>query len=410
MYILISNTFADALRQQPSLSGELWGYTLDDDSVVRLLGPLEQTVSRRVGHWSKQTAPAQPAPDAAIQTGELWLKVNPTSLEMWHYEPSAGWQPQPFNLVNFYTDYYSRTQGLFDKNQLINKKVVVAGLGSGGAFIASELAKAGVGHFSLIDFDRLEVHNLTRHICGFNDLGRLKIAAVRDYLLNINPAIEVEIHDFDITTDFERLTRLVNEADLVVGATDKEAAKSVLNQAAWHAGVPGVYGAAYDLGFGGDIFLAQPPTGPCYECFRFNTSNFFGDDSTKPEINYNQPVATFEPALGLDVRMIGLITARAALTTLLAHDPTGRLQPYPGNWILWCNQAEVNSPFAAIFDRALQSDFITLEANPICPVCQEEAYVQTMLGVSAEEARQQMAKLDIPTLPAHLVALDQVKN
>lgn len=54
------------------------------------------------------------------------------------------------------------------------------GLGSGGASIAVELAKAGVGNFALVDFDRLELHNISRHIAGVNELGRLKTNIVRD--------------------------------------------------------------------------------------------------------------------------------------------------------------------------------------------------------------------------------------
>lgn len=51
-------------------------------------------------------------------------------------------------------------------NVLEGKRVMIVGLGSFGSQIAIELAKAGVGSYSLWDFDRVELHNLARHTCG----------------------------------------------------------------------------------------------------------------------------------------------------------------------------------------------------------------------------------------------------
>ena len=79
-------------------------------------------------------------------------------------------------------DLYSRNKGLIEVDILKDKKVTVIGLGSFGSVIVAELAKAGVGNFALFDFDRLELHNLSRHYCGANDLGRLKTDALYDVI------------------------------------------------------------------------------------------------------------------------------------------------------------------------------------------------------------------------------------
>ena len=81
------------------------------------------------------------------------------------------------------SELYTRSKGLLEVGALESKKVLIVGLGSGGAPIAVELAKAGVGHFILMDFDRIELHNIARHICGVNELGRLKVNAVKDAIL-----------------------------------------------------------------------------------------------------------------------------------------------------------------------------------------------------------------------------------
>ena len=75
---------------------------------------------------------------------------------------------------------YKRNKGLIELDILADKRVLIIGLGSGGSPIAVEFAKAGVGQFALADFDRVELHNLSRHICTKNDLGRLKTDAVAD--------------------------------------------------------------------------------------------------------------------------------------------------------------------------------------------------------------------------------------
>lgn len=90
------------------------------------------------------------------------------------------------------SELYTRSKGLLEVGALEEKKVLIVGLGSGGAPIAVELAKAGVGHFILIDFDRIELHNISRHICGVNELGRLKVNAVKDAILLKNPYAQVE--------------------------------------------------------------------------------------------------------------------------------------------------------------------------------------------------------------------------
>ena len=78
------------------------------------------------------------------------------------------------------------------------RKVAVVGLGSGGSLVAIELAKAGVGKFVLVDFDRIELYNIIRHICGLSDLRRPKTNVMRDRILDKNPFAEVEIFNTNI--------------------------------------------------------------------------------------------------------------------------------------------------------------------------------------------------------------------
>ncbi len=63
-----------------------------------------------------------------------------------------------------------------------DKSVLRIGLGTAGAHVAIELAKCGVGHFVLIDRDRLSVGNVVRHPGGISHVGRYKVHVLRDLI------------------------------------------------------------------------------------------------------------------------------------------------------------------------------------------------------------------------------------
>jgi molybdopterin/thiamine biosynthesis adenylyltransferase len=360
---------------------------------VRVFSAQRQPGTRRLGYWLRSTNPLEISKASLVgnlhlRPGQILIVLQSKTgeFECFRMQPDGHLAPQPYELIQLYADYHSRLEGLFDPSLLPEKKVVIVGLGTGGSTIAAELARAGVGNFTLVDFDRLKVANLSRHICGLSDLGRLKTHAVRDYLYNTSMVARVETFEFDVTSDAARLEQILAGADLLIGATDSEDAKALLNRTAWKLGIPGVYGAAYDLGFGGDVFLAEPPDGACYECFRRATSEMFKPPQDV-EIEYGKTVA--QPALGLDVRFIGLIAARMALTWLLRTDPSSRLEPYPANWVLWGNWPQPGW----LFEKPLQSEFVQIEPDPICPVCHYEAYSQATVGLSPDEAQAQAAAL-----------------
>ena len=82
---------------------------------------------------------------------------------------------------------FSRSAGLLESDALAGKGVLVIGLGSGGSMIVTALAQSGVTRFNLIDHDRLEVGNISRHVAGLSQVGRLKINVMKDMILDKNP-------------------------------------------------------------------------------------------------------------------------------------------------------------------------------------------------------------------------------
>ena len=108
-------------------------------------------------------------------------------------------QSVDFQMIPSKENLYSRNKGILEIGVLEHKHVAVIGLGSFGSQIAIELAKAGVGEFSLVDFDRVELHNLARHTCFVKDLGRLKTDAIAESVLGKNPYAVIHKYPLDIS-------------------------------------------------------------------------------------------------------------------------------------------------------------------------------------------------------------------
>lgn len=164
------------------------------------------------------------------------------------------------------SDLYSRSKGLLEVDILENKNVLIIGLGSFGSQIAVELAKAGVGNFTLVDFDRIELSNISRHICGVNELGRLKTFAVRDAILVKNPFAKIETYEIDINEKLELLTQLIQKTDIVICVTDNNRSRFNINEIAYGLDKPVIYGRAITRAEGGDVFKLKGHSSPCYCC------------------------------------------------------------------------------------------------------------------------------------------------
>ena len=86
---------------------------------------------------------------------------------------------------------FERIESLFDIRLFADVKVLIAGCGSGGGNAALQLVMSGIPDFTLIDNDTLEAENVIRHVCGRSHLGRKKVDAVAEVLLDRNPNVKV---------------------------------------------------------------------------------------------------------------------------------------------------------------------------------------------------------------------------
>lgn len=169
------------------------------------------------------------------------------------------------NVIPASKDLYSRSKGLLEVDVLATKRVLIMGLGSGGAPIAIELAKAGVGEFAISDFDRLEPHNLVRHVCYVNDLGRLKTDAIADAIHGKNPYAKVDKYPIDLTANLDILRREVEKCDLVICGTDNNKSRFILSKLLLELQKPAIFGSCITRAEAGDVFVYHPGSA-CYFC------------------------------------------------------------------------------------------------------------------------------------------------
>jgi sulfur carrier protein ThiS adenylyltransferase len=112
-------------------------------------------------------------------------------------------------------------------HQKIRKSVVgIAGVGGLGSAVAVALARIGIGTLILVDFDIVEPSNLNRQQYFVDQIGMLKVEALRDNLSRINPYVRIKI--FPEKIDPNNVERLFGEAQVVVEAFDRADQKAML--------------------------------------------------------------------------------------------------------------------------------------------------------------------------------------
>jgi len=142
-----------------------------------------------------------------------------------------------------------------EQASLAINRVLVLGCGGLGGMVIECLARIGVGHLRVVDGDLFEASNLNRQIlCSTMNLNRPKTLAAKQRVLAINPLVEVDAVQAELTA--ENAADLLADCDVAVDCLDDIPARLLLQQAAKTAGVPLVHGAV--AGWNGRICVIQP--------------------------------------------------------------------------------------------------------------------------------------------------------
>lgn len=136
---------------------------------------------------------------------------------------------------------FSRTELLLGKTAmevLSQSRVAVFGIGGVGGYVCEALVRSGVGAFDLIDDDKVCLTNLNRQIIATRKtVGQFKTDVMKARMLEINPSIDVRIHNcFFLPENADDFP--FEEYDYIVDAVDTVTAKLVLIMKAKELNIP----------------------------------------------------------------------------------------------------------------------------------------------------------------------------
>jgi adenylyltransferase/sulfurtransferase len=227
--------------------------------------------------------------------------------------------------------------GLEGQKKLKASSVLVIGTGGLGSPVAMYLAAAGVGRIGLVDYDVVDFSNLQRQVIhGTGQLGVLKVESARQRILDINPAVQVDVYNEPFTS--ANALRIATGYDLIIDGTDNFPTRYLVNDVCVKLGIPNVYGSIFR--FDGQLSVFDAKQGPCYRCL-----------FPEPPPPGLVPSCAEGGVLGVLPGIIGSMQASEGLKLLL-----GIGQPLVGRLML-LNALDMHM------------DFVKLRKNPDCAVC-----------------------------------------
>jgi len=247
------------------------------------------------------------------------------------------------------------------QKRLKNARVLCVGAGGLGSPALMYLAAAGVGTLGIVDFDTVDESNLQRQVIhGVSDIGRSKAESAAASIREINPLVNVVIHNTAL--DRDNVFDIFGQYDLIVDGTDNFATRYLVNDACVLLGKPYVWGSIYRFDGQASVFWAAQ--GPCYRCLY-----------PEPPPPGMVPSCAEGGVLGVLCASIGSIQVTEAIKLL-----TGIGEPLVGRLMVY---------------DALEMSYRTIKVHkdPACAVCGENPTVTELIDyddfcgtISAEAA------------------------
>src|SRR4051794_10269163 len=255
------------------------------------------------------------------------------------------------------------------QKRLKNAKVLCIGAGGLGSPALMYLAAAGVGTLGIVEFDTVDESNLQRQIIhGQSDVGRSKAESARDSIREINPLIDVVVHETRLDND--NVLEIFAQYDLIVDGTDNFATRYMVNDAAFFLKKPYVWGSIYRFDGQASVFwpTVEGVEAPCYRCLY-----------PEPPPPGMVPSCAEGGVLGVLCASIGAIQTTEAIKLL-----TGVGDPLVGSLMVY---------------DALEMEYrkIKVRKDPECPLCGKNPTITGLIdydafcGVVSDEAMEAAA-------------------
>ena len=169
-----------------------------------------------------------------------------------------------------------KRMGIVDNYEKIRDyTVAVVGVGGVGSVTAEMLTRCGIGKLILFDYDKVELANMNRLFFQPHQAGLSKVAAAALTLTNINPDVEMETHNYNITTveNFDHFIGRLSQGsltggpvELVLSCVDNFEARMAINTACNELGQTWFESGVSENAVSGHIQFIQPGTLACFAC------------------------------------------------------------------------------------------------------------------------------------------------
>lgn len=303
---------------------------------------------------------------------------------LWHEDTltftyqNETFETEKYNLVQ---NIFSRNTGILESSIMCEKEAVILGCGSVGSLVALQLAKSGVGKFLLVDNDIVEYHNLCRHQCGITDVGKYKTEALKERILNINPAAEVTVETSAVEQVCKEVfdTHCIQGKSIIVGCADNRASDVYADGIAVMYHIPFVSIGFWERAFAGEIFYRLPDRNmPCYKCALGDGGGLSRRKNANRRIYTNEEdlsKVNFEPGISADIDFVTVIGVKIILDILNLDQAgyTSRLIDTLQQYTLVCNtnKPEIGGEMAEIFSYPLQvTTSLKVSFGENCPPCE----------------------------------------
>jgi len=236
-----------------------------------------------------------------------------------------------------------------------------------------------VGSFLLVDNDTLAYHNLCRHQLGIKDVGKFKVCAVRDQILQINSTAQVQT-EIGILEDVEKVKfdNFITANTVIIGCADNREGDLYANRLSINYKIPFISIGFWERAFAGEIFYSIPTKTPCYECLFGGKERHISSRTSVNRRYYtneeNLSETRFEPGISTDINFITTVGIKLIidLMNLENENYIPRLFTHLSQFTLICNSNDkrVGGDQAEIFSYPLQiTTSIKIDYNEKCSVC-----------------------------------------
>jgi adenylyltransferase/sulfurtransferase len=193
--------------------------------------------------------------------------------------------------------------GDLGQEKLKKAKVLVIGAGGLGCPILQYLATAGIGTIGIVDFDKIELHNLHRQILYTeNQVGQTKASTAKLVLEKLNPLIQVL--SFEEKLSIENAVQIIQNFDVIVDGSDNFATRYLVNDTCVALQKSLIYGSI--LKFEGQIAV-----------FNHNGSKNLRDLFPEPPNPKDVPNCNLNGVMGTLAGIIGTMMAHETLKLIM---------------------------------------------------------------------------------------------